>query len=84
MRSLLRDDYKDAVVGQPPEPTCLLAGLLYLKYTLALSDEELIAHYRPGNEIFSCSIAYGLAFKVLANTLWRLLQFTQMADRCLL
>jgi hypothetical protein len=29
------------VVGLPPKPARLMAGLLYLKHTFALSDEEL-------------------------------------------
>ena len=45
MNGLLGDYYEDAVVGQPPKPTRLMAGLLYLKHTFALSDEELIARW---------------------------------------
>jgi IS5 family transposase len=45
MNRLLGDYYEDAVVGQPPKPTRLMAGLLYLKHTFALSDEELIARW---------------------------------------
>ena len=45
MNSLLGEYYEDAVVGQPPKSTRLMAGLLYLKHTFALSDEELIARW---------------------------------------
>jgi IS5 family transposase len=45
MNSLLGEYYEDAVVGQPPKPTRLMAGLLYLKHTFALSDDELIARW---------------------------------------
>jgi IS5 family transposase len=45
MNRLLGEYYEDAVVGQPPKPTRLMAGLLYLKDTFALSDEELIARW---------------------------------------
>ena len=45
MNRLLGEYYEDAVVGQPPKPTRLMAGLLYLKQTFALSDEELIARW---------------------------------------
>ena len=45
MNSLLGEYYEHAVVGQPPKPTCLMAGLLYLKHTFAFSDEELIARW---------------------------------------
>jgi len=40
--SLLGEYYEEAVVGEPPKPTRLMAGLLYLKHTFALSDEALI------------------------------------------
>ena len=43
MNRFLGEYYEDAVVGQPPKPTWLMAGRLYLKHTFALSDEELIA-----------------------------------------
>ena len=42
LNEILGDYYEDAVVGQPPKPTRLMAGLLYLKHTYALSDEELV------------------------------------------
>jgi IS5 family transposase len=45
MNHLLGEYYEDAAVGQPPKPTRLMAGLLYLKHTFALSDEELIARW---------------------------------------
>ena len=45
MNNLLGEYYEEAVVGQPPKPTRLMAGLLYLKHTFALSDEELIARW---------------------------------------
>jgi IS5 family transposase len=45
MNRLLGDYYEEAVVGQPPKPTRLMAGLLYLKHTFALSDEELVARW---------------------------------------
>ena len=45
MNRVLGDYYEDTVVGQPPKPTRLMAGLLYLKHTFALSDEELVARW---------------------------------------
>ena len=45
MNRLFGDYYEEAVVGQPPKPTRLMAGLLYLKHTFALSDEELVARW---------------------------------------
>jgi hypothetical protein len=45
MNNLLDEYYEEAVVGQPPKPARLMAGLLYLKQTFALSDEELIARW---------------------------------------
>ena len=38
MNNLLGEYYEEAVVGQPPKPTRLMAGLLYLKHTFALLD----------------------------------------------
>ncbi len=37
--------YEDAVVGQPPKATRLMAGLLYLKHTYSLSDEALLERW---------------------------------------
>jgi transposase, IS5 family len=37
--------YEDAVVGQPPKATRLMAGLLYLKHTFSLSDEALLERW---------------------------------------
>jgi transposase, IS5 family len=37
--------YEDAVVGQPPKTTRLMAGLLYLKHTYSLSDEALLERW---------------------------------------
>ena len=45
MNQLLGEYYEETVVGQPPKPTRLMAGLLYLKHTFALSDEVLIARW---------------------------------------
>lgn len=45
MNQLLGEYYEEAVMGQPPKLTRLMAGLLYLKHTFALSDEELIARW---------------------------------------
>ena len=45
MNGLLGEYYEEAIVGQPPKPTRLMAGLLYLKHTFALSDEEVVARW---------------------------------------
>jgi IS5 family transposase len=45
MNGVLGEYYEEAVVGQPPKPTRLMAGLLYLKHTFALSDEEVVARW---------------------------------------
>lgn len=45
LNRLLGEYYEDAMVGQPPKATRLMAGLLYLKHTFALSDEELVARW---------------------------------------
>jgi IS5 family transposase len=45
MNQLLGAYYEEAIIGQPPKPTRLMAGLLYLKHTYALSDEVLIARW---------------------------------------
>lgn len=37
--------YEPAVVGQPPKSTRLMAGMLYLKHTYGLSDEELVERW---------------------------------------
>jgi hypothetical protein len=37
--------YEDAAVGQRPNPTRLMAGLLYLKHTFSLSDEALLERW---------------------------------------
>jgi transposase, IS5 family len=37
--------YDDAVVGQPPKATRLMAGLLYLKHAYSLSDEALVERW---------------------------------------
>jgi IS5 family transposase len=37
--------YEDAAVGQPPKPTRLMAGLLYLKHAYSLSDEALVERW---------------------------------------
>ena len=45
MNQLFGEYYEETAVGQPPKPTRLMAGLLYLKHTFALSDEALIARW---------------------------------------
>jgi IS5 family transposase len=45
MNQWLGGYYEQAVVGQPPKPTRLTAGLLDLKHVFALSDEVLIARW---------------------------------------
>jgi IS5 family transposase len=45
MNQLFGEYYEETAVGQPPKPTRLVAGLLYLKHTFALSDEALIARW---------------------------------------
>lgn len=37
--------YQESDTGQPPKPTRLMTGLLYLKHTYSLSDEELIERW---------------------------------------
>jgi len=37
--------YEDALVGQPPKATRLMAGLLYLKHAFSLSDEALLERW---------------------------------------
>ena len=37
--------HEEAVVGQPPKPTRLMAGLLYLKHTCGLSDDALLERW---------------------------------------
>lgn len=45
MNEILGECYEDAVVGQPPKPTRLMAGLLYFKHTYALAAEELVERW---------------------------------------
>jgi IS5 family transposase len=45
LNELLGEFYEEAVVGQPPKPTRLMAGLLYLKHTYGLSDEALLERW---------------------------------------
>jgi IS5 family transposase len=45
MNQLFGEYYEETAVGQPPKPTRLMAGLLYLKHTFALSDEALISRW---------------------------------------
>lgn len=45
LNDVLGDFYEEAVVGQPPKPTRLMAGLLYLKHTYGLSDEALLERW---------------------------------------
>ena len=45
LNEVLGEFYEEAVVGQPPKPTRLMAGLLYLKHTYGLSDEALLERW---------------------------------------
>ena len=66
MSNLLDEYYEEAVVRQPPKPTRLMAGLLYLQQTFALSNEELIARrvenspivYSRSSRRTSCLLGY--------------------------
>ena len=51
--------YGDAVVGQPPKATRLMAGLLYLKHAFSLSDETLLERWvgNPYWQVF-CGMEY--------------------------
>lgn len=45
LNAVLGEFYEEAVVGQPPKPTRLMAGLLYLKHTYGLSDEAVVERW---------------------------------------
>jgi len=45
LNATLGEFYEEAVVGQPPKPTRLMAGLLYLKHTYGLSDEAVVERW---------------------------------------
>jgi IS5 family transposase len=45
LNEVLGEFYEEAVVGQPPKPTRLMAGLLYLKHTYGLSDDALLERW---------------------------------------
>ena len=45
MKERLGAHYEDAEVGQPPKSARLMAGLMYLQYTSALSDEVLVERW---------------------------------------
>ena len=45
LEAMFGDFYEEALVGQPPKPTRLMAGLLYLKHTYGLSDEALVERW---------------------------------------
>lgn len=45
LNEILGECYEGAVVGQPPKPTRLMAGLLYLKHPYVLAAEELVERW---------------------------------------